>query len=379
MKRLLAWEIKGLLRTPLTKGNLGRHFAGNTFSSTLRKRCRRNFSNVNYFGVFDGGKNRSVFSLSSSTSRGFSTVVEGKNGAADGDDSEEDDEIDHEFLNPQNWEKRIFEQTRLPYFYNRSSDEIIPMLHDEEEDSDHPLHLDDYKPGIVVLNKGEENEVQRELRFKEFKNLKDERTYYLNCATFETTWKFPYEDQDVVFEIPVLPEYEFKHVVPPELPNAPLWKRGCAAMIDLGVSTIVTCSVIGAMYLELGENELYTVIPAFGPLLLSSFTARDCVLDKGSRSIGKRAMKLEIITDAGLIPSRGHNVIRNIYVPPVLVGSVFFPYAIGILAVDLGLLAFQGKKIGDHVGRTRVIEELEDRPLRLKERQEYVDREVRLT
>ena len=72
-------------------------------------------------------------------------------------------------------------------------------------------------------------------------------------------------------------------------------------------------------------------------------------------------------------------MIRNVYVPPVLVGSVFFPYAIGILAVDLGLLVFQGKKIGDHVGRTRVIEELEDRPLRLKERQEYVDREVRLT
>ena len=127
MKRLLAWEIKRVLRTPLTKRTLGRHFVGDTFSSTLRKRCQRNFSNVNYFGVFVGGKNRSIFSSSSITSRGFSTATEGKSGA-DGDDSEEEDELDHEFLNPQNWEKRIFEQTRLPYFYNRSSDEIIPML-----------------------------------------------------------------------------------------------------------------------------------------------------------------------------------------------------------------------------------------------------------
>ena len=55
MKRLLAWEIKRVLRTPLTKRTLGRHF-GDTFSSTLRKRCRRNFSNVNYFGVFEGAK-----------------------------------------------------------------------------------------------------------------------------------------------------------------------------------------------------------------------------------------------------------------------------------------------------------------------------------
>ena len=56
-----------------------------------------------------------------------------------------------------------------------------------------------------------------------------------------------HEDQDVVLKFQ-FPEYEFKHVVPPELP-VPLWKRGCAAMIDLGVS-IVTCSVIGAMYLS---------------------------------------------------------------------------------------------------------------------------------
>ena len=85
------------------------------------------------------------------------------------------------------------------------------------------------------------------------------------------------------------------------------------------------------------------------------------------------------IGGGGLIPSRGHNVLRNIYVPPLLVASVFYPYTLGIFAVEAGLLLYSGRKIGDYLGKTKVIDVIEDRPLRLKERQEYVEREVRLT
>ena len=86
------------------------------------------------------------------------------------------------------------------------------MTNDGEESSDYPLKLEEYKPVEVTLRQGTDSEVSRQLRFKEFKNIKDDRIYYLNCATLETTWKFPYENQDVVLDIPALPEYEFKNV-----------------------------------------------------------------------------------------------------------------------------------------------------------------------
>ena len=47
--------------------------------------------------------------------------------------------------------------------------------------------------------------------------------------------------------------------------------------------------------------------------------------------------------------------------------------------MELALFVIKGRKIGDFLGRTKVIEEAEDRPMRLKERKEYVDREVRMT
>ncbi len=305
----------------------------------------------------------------------------------------EEENRDFQFVNEKYWEKRVFLQTEIEYFFNYKTNEIIPMTHDDEEHSEHPLKLHEYKPVIVTLQRGGED-VQRELRFKEYKNLKDDRPYYLNCATLETTWKFPFENQEIVLEIPQLPEYEFKHILPSNFPTAPLWKRTVAAMIDLGVSTIVATGVVGMMYFELGDGELYTVIPAFGPLLLGTFTGRDCVMDNGSRSIGKKVMGLEIILadkykfqgselvnvgGGGLIPSRGHNVLRNIYVPPLLVAGVFFQPILYIFGVELALFVIKGRKIGDFLGRTKVIEEAEDRPMRLKERKEYVDREVRMT
>jgi uncharacterized RDD family membrane protein YckC len=284
---------------------------------------------------------------------------------------------------PENWTRRVFAQTEVPYFYNVETNEIAPD--DTEEDAQSggggpsASWLAAYTPLTVEMkHAGMDEVVERELRFKEFRNLKDDRPYYLNCASLETSWKFPYEDQDEVWEIPPLPEFEFKHRVGKEVPDAPVLRRLGAASIDLTVSAVVTGGVLAFMYFDL-DKELYTVLPATAPIFFAAFSVRDTVLDMGTRSIGKKLMGLEVIDENGLMPSRGHSIIRNLYLAPMLVAAGFFPESSVSFLVDMGLLLVTKRKAGDYLARTRVIRERSDRPRRLKEREDYVSREVRMT
>ena len=285
-----------------------------------------------------------------------------------------------------NWERRLFAQTQVPYFYNIETNEIIP---DDSEDEGQQggnavaqssqSWLESYEPMTVEMkHAGMDEAVERELRFKEFKNLKDDRPYYLNCASLETSWKFPYEDQDEVWEIPPLPQFEFKHKVAKDVPDASILRRLGAASIDLTISAVATGGVLTLMYFDL-DKELYTVLPATAPVFFAAFTARDTVLDMGTRSIGKKLMGLEVIDEHGLMPSRGHSIIRNLYLAPMLVAAGFYPESSVSFLLDLGILIATKRKVGDYLGRTRVIREREDRAVRLKEREEYVAREVRMT
>ena len=71
---------------------------------------------------------------------------------------DEEENRDFQFLNEKYWEKRVFLQTEIEYFFNYKTNEIIPMTHDDEEHSEHPLKLDEYKPMIVTLQRGGKEE-----------------------------------------------------------------------------------------------------------------------------------------------------------------------------------------------------------------------------
>ena len=276
-----------------------------------------------------------------------------------------------------NWEKRIFEQTQMPYFYNTITHEIMPIVSDEDEDGQHPSLPSLYDPPSVALEQ-KDGTVFRELRFKEYKNLKDDRPYYLNLVSLECTWKFPFEDQDVVLDIPPLPQFEWQHRVPKETPNAPMARRIGAAFIDLSVSFVTTVGMMTIMYYDLG-GEIYTALPAGGPLFMATFLARDTVMDIGTRSLGKKVMKLEVISDDGILPHRGKSIFRNVYVAPMAFGAALYPPAAVAFLGDIGVAFGTGKRVGDYMAGTRVISELPDRQERLDERVAYIAREVRMT
>ena len=93
------------------------------------------------------------------------------------------------------------------------------------------------------------------------------------------------------------------------------------------------------------------------------------VIEKGTRSVGKKLLKLEIVRVDGKLPSRWNNFFRQIYLPVYAGTGVLMPYIFFFTAADFACMLFTpyNMRFGDFIGRTRVIAELPDRKERLQE------------
>lgn len=86
--------------------------------------------------------------------------------------------------------------------------------------------------------------------------------------------------------------------------------------------------------------ELFLTTLHFVPLWLRSniFECRDILVDNGTRSIGKRLMKLEIVNvQDGTLPYRVRNTMRNINCGTLnSFGMLLFPFMHIFAASDIG-------------------------------------------
>ena len=93
----------------------------------------------------------------------------------------------------------------------------------------------------------------------------------------------------------------------------------------------------------------------------------------GALDLLAKAARLEIVCSDGSLPTRWHTFGRSVYLPVYAAGTMLMPYIFIFAAVDMGCVMFTPKqqRIGDFIGRTRVIAELPDR-------QERLDQKIRL-
>jgi len=123
---------------------------------------------------------------------------------------EEDDEF--EMVN-EIWEVRQYTHTGREYIYNRTTNEIRPA--EEAFDSNSDTLLQSYNPPSITVKSVREDigEEIRELRWEEHAEIRGDRLpYYLNRATGECTWKFPFEDPTLVPEFPTSTPHQFMRV-----------------------------------------------------------------------------------------------------------------------------------------------------------------------
>ena len=152
---------------------------------------------------------------------------------------------------------------------------------------------------------------------------------------------------------------------------APLTRRLGATLVDVGASFAIGGAFGGAVYADLGDPQSSAVACSFA--LWGSFIFRDAVLEQGTRSLGKRVLGLEVVTNNGRLPARRHTIMRNLNF--IAYGAItafgdMAPLLLALACGDLLLFLFSpGKrKLGDFIGGTKVISECSDRPSRLAEK-----------
>mmetsp|Transcript_8554 Transcript_8554/g.15055 ORF Transcript_8554/g.15055 Transcript_8554/m.15055 type:complete len:357 (+) Transcript_8554:93-1163(+) len=193
------------------------------------------------------------------------------------------------------------------------------------------------------------------------------RKYYHNTATNEVTWSPPDQPDLDVFEKEI--EESSKGLTPAvNAQPAKLWKRVAATGVDFAAAFGSGLAFGGLVFVDLGEPVSAQLCVAISTWVL--FMGKDMIFEQGTRSPGKRLLKLEIVRVDGQLPSRWNNMFRNLYLP-VYTGVAAMPPAIfALTALELGLVMFtqNGVRLGDLVARTKVIEELPDRATRLAEK-----------
>ena len=163
------------------------------------------------------------------------------------------------------------------------------------------------------------------------------KTFYLHPDTKQTTWHHPTVG----------------------LKPATFGRRFAAGAIDI-VASMCCGTALGALLVwELDGMWYGQMGVAFG--FLSSFTFRDSIIEKGSRSIGKKIMSLEIVTrQDGMVPTRVRTLGRNMYFPIFEAHSLLFPFVQLLFLSDLILVAYdrQRRRYGDFIAGTSVVPEM---------------------
>ena len=284
-------------------------------------------------------------------------------------------EEDYEWLE-EVWELRTYNTDR-EYIYNRTTHEIRPA-EEAYNKSTSELLLEYAPPTVSVKRRDVDENEDRELRWEEHAEVRGDRfPYYLNRATGECTWQFPFEDPALVPEFPTIQPHQFMKINNVnELPFAPLSKRLSAALIDLVVTGGATSLYSAVMYYEMGAKCL----PGVAILMFVAYSWRDAVLDQGSVGLGKQYMGLEIVKNDGTLPGRFETVGRSCYFISyyglLAIGVFEMPELLwvagGLLTTDVGLLFAKGKRIGDYMFGTKVVEVQDLRKDRVKDRSAYL-------
>jgi len=206
--------------------------------------------------------------------------------------------------------------------------------------------------------------------WQQFVELNSKRKYYHNRETGDVSWAPPNDPELDIF----IKEKEADSIsltpVPADTPNANLMRRMGACVIDMGLS-LGAGGLFGlGVYIDMGNSM--AALPSIGFSAWVAFLIRDIVIEQGTRSPGKKLMKLEIVRTNGQLPSRYNNFFRQIYLPVYAGSAVLMPYIFFFAAVDVGCMIFTPKnmRLGDFIGQTRVIPELPDREERLAEKLE---------
>ncbi|GBG26501.1 Rho GTPase-activating protein 27 [Hondaea fermentalgiana] len=198
--------------------------------------------------------------------------------------------------------------------------------------------------------------------------FQSKRAYYHNTATGETTWAPPDQPDLDVFKKEIEDSQQTLMTVPDSVPSAAPGRRFLAGIVDAGASFAAGCAFGTLVYLDIGN-----LMGAGASVSLSAWTffvCRDMIFERGTRSPGKRLLKLEIVRTDGQLPSRWNTLFRQIYLPVYLGSAFLMPYIFVFSAADLGAMLFTAKRqrLGDFIAQTRVIDEQPDRQVRLDEK-----------
>ena len=196
------------------------------------------------------------------------------------------------------------------------------------------------------------------------------RPYYVDRANpiSQVLWTPPGERNRDIFAEELEKSRAPLKKVSEDIVGAPLGKRFAAFGIDVGLS-LVGGSAFGLLvYADLGK--MMAAAQGVGFSFWVFLMLRDSVFERGTRSLGKKMMKLEIVTSDGQLPSRWNTGFRQVYIPIYLGAAFLMPYIVLLPITDLGLMLFtkRSSRLGDFIGRTRVISEQSDRAERFSEK-----------
>jgi uncharacterized RDD family membrane protein YckC len=201
----------------------------------------------------------------------------------------------------------------------------------------------------------------------EFLEIHSKRPYYYNRLTNDVTWAPPNDpERDIFFQ--EIQEYNKPLKRVENIENASFIKRAAATVIDIGACAGGGMLFGLGVYIEM--DQIPVALPAVGFSSWILFVMRDMVFERGTRSLGKRLMKLEIVTKDGQLPNRWNTLFRNINIMPYAISVLLMPYFSLYVLLDLGpmILTDRQRRLGDFIGNTMVIVEQEDRKERLEEK-----------
>lgn len=216
--------------------------------------------------------------------------------------------------------------------------------------------------------------------WQQFLEVGTKRQYFHNRKTNDVSWTHPSNPDpsfDIVTYERTLNEEPLLQI-PKNTPPASLLKRTGAFGIDIVASAAAGCVFATIVYIDLQSYQASLASVGFTGWLF--FIGRDLVLEQGTRSFGKKVMKIEIVTKDGALPSRYNNFFRQLSIPLYAASGLLMPYIFALPVIESGVLLFSKdyRRIGDFIGRTRVIPELPDREKRLQQKKALDEKEALL-
>ena len=241
-----------------------------------------------------------------------------------------------------------------------------------------PVTFDSYEQLVVSKERPQYATAWEDEKFPgwiQYMDSTGKRPFYVDRANpmSQISWAPPAEaNRDIFGEEQEKSRLPLK-MVAEDLPGAPVTRRLAAFAIDVGASLGTGMGFGLLVFLDLGR--MMDAAQGVGFSTFVFILMRDSIFERGTRSPGKKLMKLEIVRTDGQLPTRWHTGFRQLYLPIYTGAGLLLPYIVLLPIVDLGLVLFTKRsyRLGDIIGRTRVISEQPDREERFKEKCERED------